>query len=82
MAIAYEDENNTFALSQVFQSYLEMISSSAPASPNPGGIRMYGNKTGTVVEVRLKFEDGFECVVCTRNIGGAVPQTLPLQWVQ
>jgi len=80
-AIAYEDETNTFSLPQILQSYLDFSSISTPADPATGVMRMYGNKTGATIEVRIRFEDGTECVVCTHSLTPVV-QTLPLNWVE
>src|SRR5574342_605859 len=79
--IAYEDEANIFLLAQEFRSYLSIVSSSTPADPPAGTVYMYQNKTGSTVEVRIRFEDGTECVVCTQTIA-AVGDELPLNWVE
>lgn len=79
--IAYEDEANDFTLAQRFQERLELVSSSTPADPSPGSVYLYQNKTGTTVEVRIRFEDGSECIVCTATVTAA-PDELPLNWVE
>lgn len=79
--IAYEDEPNIFLLAQALRSYLEISSISTPSDPPVGSIYLYQNKTGSTVEVRIRFEDGTECVVCTHTISMAGDE-LPLNWVE
>lgn len=80
--IAYEDEINTFALPQIFQDYLEHVSIPTPADPAPGSVYFYINKTGTTVEVRSRFEDGSECIICTHALVALTADELPLNWVE
>lgn len=78
--IAYEDEVNLFALGQRFQTTIEMLSTPTPANPPSGSVYLYQETVGATTEVRIRFDDGTECIVCTHTIG--VSGELPLQWVE
>lgn len=78
--IAYEDEVNDFSMAQRFQDTIELVSISTPGIPPSGSVYLYQNTSGPTTEVRLKFDDGSECIVCT-NTASFVGE-LPLNWVE
>lgn len=80
-SVAFEDEFNDFTQAQQFQSYLDIQSISSPVAPATNEMRLYVNKTGSVIELRVMAPDGSECVLCSKTLA-APAQTLPLNWVE
>lgn len=80
-AVAFEDESNDFTQSQQFQSFLDIQSISTPANPDFNEMRLYVNRTGNVIELRVRAPDGSECVLCSKTLAAST-QTLPLNWVE
>lgn len=80
-SIAYEDETNTFALGQIFNQWLRLDSIPTPSDPPAGTVYLYQNNDGSTAEVRIRFEDGSECVVCTHSLVIST-DSLPLNWVE
>jgi len=80
-AIAYEDESNVFTSEQFFDGFLDLSTIATPANPDVGDMRLYVNKTGITVELRVRAENGAECVLCSKTIVATV-QTLPLNLVE
>lgn len=79
--VAFEDESNDFSLPQQFQSYLDLQSIATPTNPDTNEMRLYVNKTGSVIELRVRAPDGTECVLCSKTLPVS-GQTLSLNWVE